>query len=136
MNKLTVFSSDVEESLDGDNRTVSMYIKDLDEIMEVTMNQSYMTLDEGIDLLIDKLYKHNDIEVEYLTDTTLILKEAHKNDSNVSLSFIEEDTKYIYEVKFNDDTNTSLIDFIENEKTRLFSIFREALEVDVVKIMF
>ena len=136
MIKVTVFSSDVEEILDEDNRTVSMYIKHLDEIVEVTMNQAYMTLDEGVQLLIDKLKKHNNIEVEYLTDTTLILKGVHKNGSEVSLRFIEEDTNYIYEVNFNDATHTSLMDFIENEEPRIFSILRDVLEVDIVKIIF
>lgn len=134
--KVTVFSSDVEEILDGDNRTVSMYIKDLDEIVEVTMNQAYMTLDEGIQLLIDKLRRQCDIEVEYLTDATLILKEAHKNGKNVSLSFIEEETKKIHEVNFTDAPAVSLMDFIEMHEKRLFDMFRHNLKVDVVKIMF
>lgn len=136
MTKLTVFSSEVEEILDKDNRTVSMYLTALDEIVEVTMKKQYMTLDEGVQLLIDKLKRHNDIEVEYLTDTTLMLKEAHKNGKNVSLVFIEEDTKKIYEVNFTEATEASLTDFIENHKERLFSMFRGSLKKDVVKIIF
>lgn len=134
--KITVFSSDVEEILDGDNRTVSMYLIALDEIVEVTMKQCYMSFDDGVKLLIDKLKRHNNIEVEYLTDTTLVLQHAHKDGSNVSLTFKDTETNKLHEVNFTGATDVSLMQFIDNHYSRLTDMFKGALNKDVIKFMF
>lgn len=136
MRNIIVFSSDVEEILEGDIRTVSMYIRELNEVVEVAMNKEYMTLDEGIQILIEKIENQYNIKITYLTDATLVIKKGHLKGSKVQLLLVDEDTNKKYEVNFSNVLEEiSLMNFIERHRLRISDMLKRSLKVDVVKIV-
>lgn len=136
MVEINVFRTDVEEIVDGDIRTVSMLLREYDEIVEVSMKKVYMTVDEGIEMLKDKLLSHNGIKVNIIKDAELILKEAHKNGTEVKLLFKDDYTGKLHEVNFEHAPMMSLFDFINSHRSRIESMLRHNLDVEVVKIIF
>lgn len=136
MRNIIVFSSDVEEILEAGKRTVSIYSKELNEYIEVTMKREDMTFTEGVQLLIDKLEKKCAVKITYLTDATLVLKEGHKRGSEVQLLLVDEDTKKQYEVNLSKASTGSLMNFVERHRERISDMLKGSLKVDVVKIVF
>ena len=135
MKDITILISDVEVEIADGIKTVTLWHEGY-ELIGTKDEVRFLDTEEAIEDLVEKAAKWLNLNITILTDVELILTQAYKVDNKIQLRFRDEDTGKIHELNFNDVGSISLNNFIERNKSRMLNIFREALEVDVVKIAF
>ena len=134
MKELTLVDTrDVEiiKEDDGTYRIEFYYEEDL----VIAINEQ-TDIEEGIEKLKELARKHLYLDIDILTCVELILVKAYRSGSSIALSFRDTNSGKVYEINFDGVGCTSIADFIDNHKKRLFDMFRGSLKVDIVGITF